>query len=91
MTPMMRQFKKKPIVVGAYQTDKPFRITTLEGNIIADKGDWIITGVMGEQYPCKPDIFELTYDEVFDEPFSEKDSYEAEIKRFDNSISLSKR
>ncbi|MFZ3286616.1 MAG: hypothetical protein WA191_07170 [Telluria sp.] len=36
-------------------------IPTLEGTMIADIGDWIIKGVNGEFYPCKPDIFELTY------------------------------
>jgi len=30
----------------------------------AEKGDWIIKGVKGEFYPCKPDIFDITYDEV---------------------------
>jgi len=39
-------------------------IHTLEGNMKADPGDWIITGVKGEQYPCKPDIFEQTYERV---------------------------
>ncbi len=37
-------------------------IKTLEGNHRADIGDWIIQGVKGELYPCKPDIFELTYE-----------------------------
>jgi hypothetical protein len=36
-------------------------IDTLEGKMTATKGDWIIKGVKGEFYPCKPDIFELTY------------------------------
>ena len=36
-------------------------IKTLEGDIQARKGDWIIRGVNGEIYPCKPDIFEKTY------------------------------
>jgi len=36
-------------------------IHTLEGNHRANKGDWIIKGVKGEFYPCKPDIFEQTY------------------------------
>jgi len=36
-------------------------IKTLEGQHIASVGDWIIKGVKGEHYPCKPDIFELTY------------------------------
>lgn len=37
-------------------------IPTLEGEMIASKGDWIIRGVQGELYPCKPDIFEVTYE-----------------------------
>lgn len=37
-------------------------IETLEGGHIVCPGDWIITGVKGEHYPCKPDIFEATYD-----------------------------
>jgi|SRR5881394_1280096 len=37
-------------------------ITTLEGEMRADPGDWIIRGVKGEFYPCKPDIFEATYE-----------------------------
>lgn len=39
-------------------------IQTLEGVMTANKGDYIIKGVKGEFYPCKPDIFELTYDKV---------------------------
>ena len=38
-------------------------IHTLEGDMTARKGDWIIKGVKGELYPCKPDIFEATYEE----------------------------
>jgi hypothetical protein len=86
----MPQFKKKPVVIDAWQFnadremppawlaerilegkvyyqggDKPYlTIETLEGNMRADKGDWIIRGVKGELYPCKPDIFEVTYDAV---------------------------
>jgi len=37
-------------------------IVTLEGDMRADLGDWIIRGVKGEFYPCKPDIFEATYE-----------------------------
>lgn len=37
-------------------------IMTLEGKMHASKGDWIIKGVKGEFYPCKPDIFAATYD-----------------------------
>jgi hypothetical protein len=39
-------------------------IETLEGVMVANKGDWIIRGVKGEIYPCKPDIFEMTYEAV---------------------------
>jgi hypothetical protein len=41
-------------------------IHTLEGSLIVSPGDWIITGVKGEKYPCKPDIFEATYEQVTD-------------------------
>ncbi len=44
--------------------DDSFIILTLEGNHRASKGDWIIKGVKGEFYPCKPDIFEVTYEKV---------------------------
>ena len=37
-------------------------IATLEGDMRADKGDWIIKGIKGEFYPCKPDIFAATYE-----------------------------
>lgn len=40
------------------------RIKTLEGEMLAWEGDWIIKGVKGEFYPCKPDIFEATYEKV---------------------------
>ncbi|MHA1286863.1 MAG: hypothetical protein ACTSPB_05605 [Candidatus Thorarchaeota archaeon] len=39
-------------------------IDTLEGGHIVCPGDWIITGVQNEHYPCKPDIFEITYEKV---------------------------
>jgi hypothetical protein len=50
-------------------TDRPdlmhnLGIETLEGTMRVDKGDYIIKGVKGEFYPCKPDIFYLTYDAV---------------------------
>jgi hypothetical protein len=39
-------------------------IPTLEGDMLAVPGDWIIRGIKGEFYPCKPDIFEATYEAV---------------------------
>lgn len=43
-------------------TGQNIEIETLEGTMTASPGDWIICGVQGELYPCKPDIFEATYD-----------------------------
>ena len=42
-------------------------IDTLKVGHIVCPGDWIITGVKGERYPCKPDIFAMTYEEVKDD------------------------
>lgn len=42
----------------------PAYIRTPEGTHGVSPGDWIITGVRGERYPCKPDIFEMTYEPV---------------------------
>jgi len=44
--------------------DRIIQIPTLEGEMEANFGDWIIKGVKSEFYPCKPDIFELTYELV---------------------------
>ena len=71
------KFRKKPVVIEAAQWLKdgdhpdvrvlPMGhgwVETLEGGYIVTPGDWIITGVKGEHYPCKPDIFEMTYEPV---------------------------
>ncbi len=44
------------------QTTGVLTIRTLEGDMAANPGDWIIKGVKGEIYPCKPDIFDATYE-----------------------------
>ena len=76
------KFRKRPIVIEAnrfYFDIKPWPpgvkgddylawVDTLEGQLNVADGDWIIVGIKGEIYPCKPDIFELTY-----EPFPEKE------------------
>jgi hypothetical protein len=71
------KFRKKPVVIEATQwfkhgdhfavdeslSNNQFGwIDTLEGGHIVTPGDWIVTGVKGEHYPCKPDIFEMTYE-----------------------------
>ena len=66
----MSQYRKKPVVVEAEQTSVHLRIETLEGTMLASPGDWIITGVQGERYPCKPDVFAQTY-EPADTPTAE--------------------
>lgn len=76
----MSRFRKKPVVIDAVRftcVESPptgversahepgfWFIRTLEGRHIVSVGDWIITGVKGERYACKPDIFELTYEPV---------------------------
>lgn len=57
-------FGSKPAITR--NEDGTLNITTLEGVMTADVGDWIIRGVKGELYPCKPDIFEATYEKARD-------------------------
>ena len=101
---MQLKFRKKPIVIEAFQMTRERRgdnsewpewmhrawnedrgtpgslyptepgtsngtvsIGTLEGPLLVSFGDWIIRGVQGEIYPCKPDIFEATYEPVCDQ------------------------
>lgn len=66
--------ERKPWPTGVYgvrnggrrDDDDPdyWQVDTLEGSHVASPGDWIITGIKGERYPCKPDIFAATYDRV---------------------------
>lgn len=44
--------------------DGKLKVFTMEGVMIANPSDWIIKGIKGEFYPCKPDIFKDTYEEV---------------------------
>lgn len=57
-------FRRPVIRTGDLQQ---LQIETLEGVMSANPGDWIIKGVSGEFYPCKPDIFAATYEEVSNE------------------------
>lgn len=50
------------VVKSAAPEDTKIVIPTLEGDITASHGDYVIRGVQGEFYPCKPDIFEATYE-----------------------------
>lgn len=54
-----------PVGVAGYNNNtEEMWIRTLEGLHTASKGDWIIKGVKGEFYPCKPDIFDMTYEQI---------------------------
>lgn len=55
-----------PILIKetGYPVEQLGYIHTLEGGYIVSPGDWIITGVKGEKYACKPDVFEKTYEKV---------------------------
>lgn len=54
--------RKKPIEIGYRVAEQVELIPTLEGTMRANAGDYIITGINGEHYPCKPDIFLRSYD-----------------------------
>lgn len=66
MNAVVKSYRKKPVVVKAYITHEPMTIQTLEGPLHASPGDYIVTGLQGEQYPCKPDIFKKSYEVVDD-------------------------
>jgi len=61
--PQILQFMG-PGFCGKLTDDGGIEIKTLEGTMTAQEGDWIIQGVKGELYPCKPDIFDATYERV---------------------------
>lgn len=65
--PQPSWFKSQKRVGGVVLTIDPVGVDihTLEGVMHADHGDWIIKGVNGELYPCKPDVFEKTYEIVY--------------------------
>ena len=71
----MPLFRKKPVVVTAERLAEPAVIETLEGNMQASAGDWLIKGVRGEFYPCKDDVFRQTYEPV------DKDGVQALVAR----------
>ncbi len=54
---IIKKYRKKPVIIEAYISEEELIIHTLEGDMKANKGDYIITGINGEKYPCKPDIF----------------------------------
>lgn len=57
-------------IPSAFLLEGNLMIATLEGVMEAKPGDWIIRGIKGEYYPCKPEIFEASY-----EPYEDSESY----------------
>ena len=62
----MPKFRKKPVEIEAMQISRCMTVDTLEGNMRGNPGDWLITGVKGEQYFCKDLIFRATYEPADD-------------------------
>ncbi len=60
----MPRYRTKPVVIEATRLAYPTEVTTLEGIIKGNPGDWLIVGVKGERYICKHDIFVRTYEPV---------------------------
>lgn len=64
---VFREMEDVSLTFKGAQTDDPYALAyatvqTEEGPLKAQPGDWIITGVQGERYPCKPDVFAETYE-----------------------------
>lgn len=66
----MAKYRKRPVIVEAVQITEPMKIETLEGVMEGRPGDWLITGVKGERYFCKDDVFRETYEPVDEESSS---------------------
>lgn len=56
--------KRKDIIEDKLEHCTIYTIKTLEGEMSCSTGEWVIKGVKGELYTCKPDIFEMTYEKV---------------------------
>jgi len=64
-TPASDEVTSAGFATAVFTGPMEYSIDTLEGRALnVQPGDWIITGIGGERYPCKPDIFEATYDPV---------------------------
>lgn len=61
-------FRKRPVEVEAERLEERVEIDTREGTVVGEPGDWLITGVEGEVYPCSDSVFRETYEPVEVEP-----------------------
>ena len=62
--PAPQKAVKKPIPLDVRRIPDAFEVETMEGTMQGKPGDWLITGIDGEVYPCDADIFARTYDVV---------------------------
>lgn len=60
----MAKFRKKPVIVDAIPITTPITIPTREGVMSGNVGNWLITGIANEKYPCQHDIFVASYEPV---------------------------
>ncbi len=60
----VKKYRKKPLVIEAVQMNGVFVVDTLEGEMRGKKGDYLVYGTHGEQYPVRKDIFEENYEVV---------------------------
>ena len=63
----MPRFRKRPLIVDAVRLTRHVSVQTLEGTVDGEPGDWLITGIEGEQYPVKHSIFMATYEPTNEE------------------------
>ncbi len=83
------KFTKRPVQLKAVQTHEATTINTLEGPVKAEPGDWIMTGVKGEQWPVKPDYFATAYDPVLGaENIFQKKPLEVMAVQIDRSMQI---
>jgi hypothetical protein len=62
----LARYRSKPVIVEAVKISRTITIETPEGTVKGYPGDYLITDANGDQYPCKADTFEKTYDRIRD-------------------------
>lgn len=80
---MKGYFRKRPVVVQAEQIPAgadPVIIQTREGEMLGHPGDWIITGVEGERYPCADSIFRKTYEPAAPAPSVRRSEHDVIVR-----------
>lgn len=79
----MAKYRKRPVIIKAVRLKERVVIKTLKGDMIGNPGDWLITGVQDEKYPCKHEIFIETY-----EPDADSEDYDPFFLDFDEFMEM---